>query len=70
MSVAELISLLNEKQINTWFDLGLFIDSVKEDAYNYSRSTSRKSQQASLRQPSVLQSSTFNGFKKKLGKSG
>ena len=70
MSVAELISLLNEKQINTWFDLGLFIDSVKEDAYNYSRSTSRKSQQASLRQPSVLQSNTFNGFKKKLGNSG
>ena len=70
MRVTELTTLLREKRINTWFDLGLFIDSVKEEAYNYSRSSSGKSKQSPLRQPSVLQSSTYHGFKKKLGKSG
>ena len=70
MKISELISILNDKEINTWFDLGLFIDSVKEDAYNFSRSSFKKPGQNPLRQPSLLQSGSFAGFKRKLGNSG
>ena len=31
MKIAELLSVLNKENINTWFDLGLFLDRVKED---------------------------------------
>ena len=30
MSVKEMMSFLNQQEINTWFDLGIFIDHVKE----------------------------------------
>ena len=31
MTVKEMMSQINKEEINTWFDLGLYIDKFKED---------------------------------------
>ncbi|MBL4753401.1 MAG: phosphodiester glycosidase family protein [Flavobacteriales bacterium] len=70
MKISKLIKILNDKSINTWFDLGMFIDSVKEEAYNYTRSASNDDGHSPLRQDSILAAKSFKGFKKRLGNSG
>lgn len=54
MSLKELLDKLNEETINTWFDLGLFLDRLKEEqAY-----------------PHILRRGSYDDFKKELKTGG
>ncbi|MCH8317048.1 MAG: glycosyltransferase, partial [Bacteroidetes bacterium] len=53
-TVEQMIAQLKAEPVNTWFDLGLFIDRVRENR----------------KVPAVESSVTFDGFKKRLAKGG
>ncbi len=69
MNTKKLLNILSKEKIETWFDLGLMIDKLKEDGYSFSK-TSYKKDCNFIQKAPAIRSKTFNQFKKKLSGSG
>ena len=69
MNTEKLLNILSKEKIETWFDLGLMIDKLKEDGYSFSK-TAHKTECNFIQKAPAIRSKTFNQFKKKLSSSG
>ncbi|HIN39826.1 MAG TPA: hypothetical protein EYM84_06105, partial [Flavobacteriales bacterium] len=69
MNIEKLLHILSQEKVDTWFDLGLLIDKIKEDGYSFSNTHKQKSG-SFVRQAPVIRSNTFDQFKKKLSGTG
>ncbi|HIA35607.1 MAG TPA: glycosyltransferase [Flavobacteriales bacterium] len=69
MNTEKLLHILSQEKVDTWFDLGLLIDKIKEDGYSFSNTHKQKSG-SFVRQAPVIRSNTFDQFKKKLSGTG
>lgn len=68
MNTEKLLHILSKEKVDTWFDLGLLIDKVKEDGYSFSGSTVRESD--FIRNAPTIRAKSFNQFKKNLSGKG
>ena len=65
MKLKQLIQLLQKEKINTWFDLGLFIDRVREERDEFTDVKKHGHKPF----PQTIQANSFSAFKNRLGSS-